>query len=251
VDTVGFIALDGLFTSHVTGNLVLIGAVIAGAEAAILSRILAIPVFAVTVAACSVLASCAPPKAALVSLLAAQAALLLVFAVLGITLLGNRAVGLDADSGPGILAGMAAVCAMAIQNACGKLVYAPAVVPTTVMTGNTTQLFLDAADAVMLWARARRAGGEDSQTAKQRFTVLSRLVRGSCALLSFVFGALAGSLVFRFAGFWSVLVPVALVAGVLLLLCRHAELSLAGSLAASATSVPIAGAPANGGLSKG
>lgn len=51
VDTVGFIALFGLFTAHVTGNFVMLGAGIAGESAGALAKLLALPAFILTVAA--------------------------------------------------------------------------------------------------------------------------------------------------------------------------------------------------------
>ena len=46
VDTVGFIALFGLFTAHVTGNFVLIGAsFVAGTDGGVIAKLLALPVF--------------------------------------------------------------------------------------------------------------------------------------------------------------------------------------------------------------
>ena len=45
VDTCGFVALFGLFTAHVTGNFVLIGATLASPRPGILAKLLAFPAF--------------------------------------------------------------------------------------------------------------------------------------------------------------------------------------------------------------
>src|SRR5882724_9582156 len=50
VDTCGFVALFGLFTAHVTGNFVLIGATLASPRPGILAKLLAFPEFIVVVA---------------------------------------------------------------------------------------------------------------------------------------------------------------------------------------------------------
>ena len=44
-DTIGFLSLNGLFTAHITGNLVVLAAHVVDGNPAILSYILAVPVF--------------------------------------------------------------------------------------------------------------------------------------------------------------------------------------------------------------
>src|SRR5450830_629429 len=50
VDTLGFVALFGLFTSHVTGNFVLIGSELARPSHGVLIKFLAFPAFILSVA---------------------------------------------------------------------------------------------------------------------------------------------------------------------------------------------------------
>src|SRR3954463_15417794 len=50
VDTCGFVALFGLFTAHVTGNFVLIGASMIEYHGGVIPKRLALPVFVVVVA---------------------------------------------------------------------------------------------------------------------------------------------------------------------------------------------------------
>jgi uncharacterized membrane protein YoaK (UPF0700 family) len=45
VDVVGFLALDGLFTAHITGNIVVIAARFVAGEQALSSHVLALPAF--------------------------------------------------------------------------------------------------------------------------------------------------------------------------------------------------------------
>src|SRR5882757_932006 len=51
VDTMGFLALQGLFTAHVTGNFVTLGASLALGTSGALSKLLALPVFCAVVIA--------------------------------------------------------------------------------------------------------------------------------------------------------------------------------------------------------
>jgi len=49
VDTAGFLALQGLFTAHVTGNFVTLGAALVFGTSGALSKVLALPVFCVVI----------------------------------------------------------------------------------------------------------------------------------------------------------------------------------------------------------
>src|ERR1700740_934371 len=49
VDTAGFLALHGLFTAHVTGNFVTIGAALTVGTSGVVTKLLALPTFCVVV----------------------------------------------------------------------------------------------------------------------------------------------------------------------------------------------------------
>lgn len=51
VDTAGYLALQGLFTAHVTGNFVTFGAAMANGTSGAIAKLLALPVFCVVVMA--------------------------------------------------------------------------------------------------------------------------------------------------------------------------------------------------------
>src|ERR1700731_874216 len=51
VDSAGFLALQGLFTAHVTGNFVTLGASLALGTSGVLAKLLALPVFCAVVIA--------------------------------------------------------------------------------------------------------------------------------------------------------------------------------------------------------
>src|ERR1700729_164447 len=55
VDTAGFLALQGLFTAHVTGNFVTLGAALVLGSSGVLAKLLALPVFCAVVIAARLL----------------------------------------------------------------------------------------------------------------------------------------------------------------------------------------------------
>jgi uncharacterized membrane protein YoaK (UPF0700 family) len=57
VDVIGFLGLNGLFTAHITGNLVILAAhIVAGGEAS-LPLVISVPVFIITLAVTRLLAA--------------------------------------------------------------------------------------------------------------------------------------------------------------------------------------------------
>jgi uncharacterized membrane protein YoaK (UPF0700 family) len=140
VDTCGFIGLFGLFTAHVTGNFVLIGAELVNRHVDILTKSLALPVFVASV----LLANQAEVVmrrrgvAATTWLLAAQSLLI------GLAALAPRWTGLprQPDDMPSVVIGFLLIAAIGVQNALMRTGLAGPV-QTTVMTGNVTQLTID------------------------------------------------------------------------------------------------------------
>lgn len=197
VDVVGFVALAGLFTAHVTGNFVLIGAGLAAqSTAGVIGKLLALPTFVLAVAATRlvVLSLERGGRGALRPLIVAELVFLALFMAVG---LAARPITF-ADAPIAIVAGLFGVAAMAIQNAKGRLILANHA-PTTIMTGNTTQVVIDVVDLL-------RSGTAD------RDAVRARLVRMAPALAIFAVGALLGALGYAAASFWSLLVPIAALA---------------------------------------
>jgi uncharacterized membrane protein YoaK (UPF0700 family) len=161
-DTGGFLALKGLFTSHVTGNFVTLGAALVFGSSGALAKTLALPMFCLAVLLCRLLAFRlkAAGRPVLRSLLKLQLLLFLVVAGLA----AWQGPFEDPDRGWALLVGMTLVAAMAMQNAAHRahLSHTP---PSTVMTGSTTQIMLDLAEilhgvrpeaAAITWARLER-----------------------------------------------------------------------------------------------
>jgi uncharacterized membrane protein YoaK (UPF0700 family) len=198
VDTVGFIALFGLFTAHVTGNFVMLGAGIAGESAGALAKLLALPVFIVTVAAVTLVVRHGQDRGAVRgrAITAAQIIFLSVFMAAG-GLLGPFT---NPDSWTAIGVGMLGVIAMAIQNASSRLIDT-GVPPTTIMTGNTTQAVIDAVDLLRKH--------DPNAPAVRRFSGLL------IAVTTFAAGAVIGAVTYLVAGYWCLAIPIALTAGLL------------------------------------
>jgi len=195
VDTCGYVSLSGLFTAHVTGNLVLIGASLAGhLGGGMVSKLVALPVFCLLVVVTRL-------AVARLKYLPLQKTLSVVLMVEAVFLLGFLAMGVafgpfpDADSLIAIATGMLGVAAMAIQNAMARILLGTQV-PSTVMTGNVTQLVLDCVDIV-----GRRSSVELRQAARARAKKMAPVI------LTFVIGAVAGALCYDAFGFWCLAAP--------------------------------------------
>lgn len=196
VDTFSFVVLAGLFTAHVTGNFVLIGAAVAGhAHAGVLAKLLALPAFVLAVAIAHALHRRRERRglASARMLVLLQLAWLLAFLALGLA--GEPFA--DVDAPLAVLTGLVGVAAMATQNAAARSAFASAS-PTTVMTGNVTQATMDLVD--LLFERA----ADPAATA--------RIAKMAPPIAAFAAGALCAGLLGVHLGFACLLVPAALLA---------------------------------------
>lgn len=202
VDTAGFLGLAGLFTAHVTGNFVTLGAALALGTHGIVGKILALPEFILVVAAARLAGALLRARGLPVqrSLLAAMVALLFAFFVLAVVF-GPFP---DADSPAALITGFAGVAAMAVQNAVQR-VHWSSLPPTTLMTGSTTQATMDAVD---LLTDADR---------EHRDQIRARFVRLSLAILYFAAGCAAAALLYWLVGFWCLALPTAVAAATALM----------------------------------
>jgi len=143
VDTAGFLTLHGLFTSHVTGNFVTLGAAIAYGSSGALAKLLALPVFCVVIVLTRTLGNRMriPAWRVLESEVVLMIFLLSSAAAIAIAQ-GPFANG---DGPAALTTGMILIAAMAIQNSASRI-HLPKAPPTTIMTGTTTQLMIDISD---------------------------------------------------------------------------------------------------------
>ena len=139
-DIITFIGLGGLFTAHITGNLVvLIARVVAGDHAPI-SYILSVPVFVAALALTTLFAALLG-RAGMASL---RPLLILQFLLLSGSFLLCVATDarIDPTDGKALIAGMLAVSAMAAQNAIVE-VSVKGMPSTAVMTTNVSRFVAD------------------------------------------------------------------------------------------------------------
>ncbi|MBB6186109.1 DUF1275 family protein [Rhodanobacter sp. MP7CTX1] len=181
VDTAGFLALHGLFTAHVTGNFVTLGAsLVTGATGAI-AKLLALPVFCLVVALVRLLRYVLIRRGRPV--LRTMLMLMLLLLIVGAASAFYFGPFPNGDSVSAILTGLTFVAAMAIQNAVQRvhLSHAP---PTTLMTGTTTQVMLDLADKFQ------------GVSAEQKVAIDARLSRMVTNVCAFALGCGGGALLF-------------------------------------------------------
>jgi uncharacterized membrane protein YoaK (UPF0700 family) len=193
VDTLGFAALFGLFTAHVTGNFILLAVGLAApAHMAQPLKLLAFPAFILGVAVARLLiAGCERRSVAAVK----PAYLLQLVLLLGFMVCGMLAepLGTAAD-GLVIAAGMLGAAAMGAHSAASKLLL-NYLAPTSMMTGNVTQLVIDNVDCL-------RGAGDAATRA--------RISKFFWQIVAFALGCCAAAFAYLAAGFAALAVPVAI-----------------------------------------
>jgi uncharacterized membrane protein YoaK (UPF0700 family) len=192
VDTAGFLALQGLFTAHVTGNFVTFGAAMVLGMSGGLAKLLALPVFCLVVISTRIFSFSLPRIGLPIfrSMLALKTLLLAVGGALAVRY-GPFPQG---DSLQAICTGMVLVAAMAIQNAAHRI-HMGTEPPSTLMTGTTTQIMIDVADHM------RGAPASVLTVARPRMTKMAANVA------AFASGCAAGALLFATLGVWCFVLP--------------------------------------------
>ncbi len=195
VDAIGFVGLGGLFTAHVTGNLVILAAHVVAGEEASVAIMASVLVFIIALGMTKLLAAGLERVrvAALRPLLLLQFLFLFGFLVLCVAA-GPR---IDPNAASAIVAGMLGVSAMAAQN--GLVQVSLKGSPTTaVMTTNITRFMMDLGEALL--------GREPADVAKAR----SRAKRTWPAIFGFAVGCGLGAACEAALGLWSPALPACL-----------------------------------------
>jgi uncharacterized membrane protein YoaK (UPF0700 family) len=196
VDVIGFLALGGLFTAHITGNLVVLAAHYITGRFGEIAPLLSVPMFMVVLGIVTLTFVRKPIWIARRALLVLQAVLLACFLGFGVGF-GPFS---DPNKGMAVFVGMLGVAAMAIQNGLVRLAL-PGAPSTAVMTTNVTQFTVDFATLV-------RGHDESNDLA----TVRRRADLTLASVLGFAIGlALGAAFEIRF-GLWSLIFPVILAA---------------------------------------
>ena len=193
VDVIGFLAL-GLFTAHITGNLVILAAHYITGRFGEISPILSVPIFMLVLGMVTLTFASKPTRTARRALLILQAALLLAFLGFGV----GFGPFPNIDSPMAVFVGMLGVAAMATQNAVVRLALhgSPS---TAVMTTNTAQFAVDVATLI----RNRDQKIDLSQVRRRAELTFA-------SMLGFVIGLVFGAVFELHFGLWSLTFPVLL-----------------------------------------
>src|SRR6202165_1700850 len=195
VDAIGFLGLGGLFTAHVTGNLVILAAHLVSGGDAPIAPMLSVPVFVAAIGLTRLLAGAFERMgfSSLPPLLLLQLLLLAGFFVLCASA-GPR---IDPDATRAIVAGMLGVSAMAVQNTLVQISLkgAPS---TAVMTTNITRFLMDVGDVML--------GRKPAAVAKAR----DRAMRTWPAIVGFAIGCGLGATCEAAIGLRSLALPTGL-----------------------------------------
>lgn len=194
-DIIGVLGLNGLFTAHITGNLVIMVAQFVSGRGAQVAAILSVPVFIVVVSLTRVLAAGLQSKGVepLRLLLLLQFLLLVGFLILCET----AGPHIDSNATGAIVAGLLGVSAMAVQNALVQISLRDAP-PTAAMTSNVTRFAMDVGEILV--------GSDSAQVAEAR----SRMARILPAIFGFGLGCGIGAACEAAIGLSSLALPVGL-----------------------------------------
>jgi uncharacterized membrane protein YoaK (UPF0700 family) len=211
IDASTVLALFGMFVAQVTGSFVLAAAAFVTREQGAVTKVLAIPVFLLATVVTTVLAVVLERRgrAPLAWALALECAVLTSF--LAVLLIGAPLT--HPNEAAVVAASLLGLFAMGTQSATVRLLMR-SVASTNVMTTNTTQIAIDATECVFAWQAARRAPA-DAAVAAVYAAARARLVRLAGIMLGFLLGTAAGTVAYVTTGVWGLLLPLAVMFGIL------------------------------------
>lgn len=205
IDTASVLTLYGMFTAHVTGDLVSVGVALArNSLYGLVARLSMLVVFVAGVAGTTLFARRIQRRgrAPLTELLSLMAVALAGFFVVGSALEGSS---VDADSWSVMVIGATAVMAMAVQNTLMRNVFSGAS-PTTIMTGNLTQITIDVVEYA-LPSSARSVGSQWRRRREAR----QRIMKFGVPLVGFIVGVCLGGYITSAVGLVGISLPTTVV----------------------------------------
>jgi uncharacterized membrane protein YoaK (UPF0700 family) len=207
VDTAGFIMLFGLFTAHVTGDMITAAAAIAaGPDLGAWGKITMVPVFIISVGFITLFTRSIKRRGAatLAPLFAMMTLALGLFCLAGEIL---HPFAKNADSVAVAVIGGFGVAAMGVQNALMKGALR-SFAQTTLMTGNLTQFTIDLVDFIFPPADKYNK----KERARLRRIAAPAMIKSFFPLFGFIAGAALGAWLTKLYGFRSLLAPTGIVA---------------------------------------
>lgn len=210
IDAASFLGLNGLFTSHITGNLVIAATEIIGVGGqALWVRIAVIPIFMCAVTLTTILAR--RHKLSLIHLIWMETLVLLLFTITSIVLAPEHYKSVN--NLPLFLASSLGVFAMGMQNALMRESLGN-IAPTTAMTNNLTQLTMD-----LVFIIRFKNSIQPKSSLQEIYACHGRLIKFGSALLGFSFGAILGGVLTSKFRLFSLCLP--LLAMIFLSLIAH------------------------------
>jgi uncharacterized membrane protein YoaK (UPF0700 family) len=211
VDAFTVLALFGMFVAQVTGSFVLAAAAFVTKEQGAVTKVLAIPVFLLATMVTTVLAVVLERRgrAPLAWVLGIECLALTSF--LAVLLIGAPLS--NPNEAAVVIASLLGLFAMGTQSAAVRLLMR-GVASTNVMTTNTTQFAIDATEWVLA-SRASRRSPTDTAVAAAYAAAGARLVRLAAIMLGFLLGTAAGTVAYVTTGVWGLLLPLAVLFGIL------------------------------------
>jgi len=211
VDSITFLALFGFFAAQVTGSFVVAAAELVVDDRGVLAKMLAIPAFMIgaALAAIIIIARRGAKRSSLPLVFALEAVLLASF--VGLMLYSWPITNPDAMLGA--TAGLLSAAAMGVQSTLVRLLLR-GVPQTNVMTGNSTQLAIDATELIYATFRPAQVAA-DPALAAQVADARKRFATVFTVLFGFLVGALGGALAYAYAGPWSASLAIVVVGGLI------------------------------------
>lgn len=194
-DVISFLGLGGLFTAHITGNLVILAAHVVSGEPAQIALLLSVPVFMVALVLTRSLVAGLESIGlrSLIPLLLLQFLLLAGFLILCV----GAGPHIDPGTAIAVIAGMLGVSAMAVQNSLVQ-VSVKGAPSTAVMTTNVTRFTMDVGEMLL--------GRDPDEVTKSR----RRAKHTWPAIVGFIVGCAIGGACESIVGLKSLALPTGL-----------------------------------------